>query len=440
MLTIRSRRVGRDCEGTSRRDFLRVGSLGLGGLSLADLLRARAQGAAPGGYGSSPRVDKDTSVVMLWLSGGPTHIETFNPQPSAPSEYRSVTGAVDTNVPGMQLGGSFQRLAKVADRLSVVRSFAHGNSSHGGATHYVMTGYDGRNIQKGMPAVKPAFGSILAKHRGASNVRTGMPTYVRLNNVNYDGPGFLGKAYEAFGTGGETRKNMDLRLESDRVADRRSLLNSLDRLNRQADATGLMEGFDAYEQQAYGLILGDAKKAFDVSAEDRDTRRLYDNDLGQQLLLARRLCEAGCGFVTVNYGSWDMHSNIESSMKRRGPEVDGAVSAFIQDCANRGLSEKILLVVAGEFGRTPRINARAGRDHWGPLCTLALSGGGLNMGQVVGESTAKAEVPKSTPIRPQDLMATLFHVLGMPQNLHYNDNGGRPVPMIDGGKPIAELI
>jgi hypothetical protein len=441
MLTIRTRQVGRDCEGTSRRNFLQVGSLALGGLTLPQLLRARAMGAATAsGYGAAPRVDKDKSVVLLWLSGGPTHVETFNPVPQAPVEYRSITGAVDTVVPGMQLGGSFQRLAKVADRLSVVRSFAHGNSSHGGATHYVMTGYDGRNIQKGMAQLKPAYGSILAKYRGPSSARTGMPTYVRLRSTNYDGPGFLGKAFDAFGTGGETRKNMNLMLDADRVADRRSLLNSLDRLNRDADATGLMDGFDAYEQQAYGLILGQAKQAFDVNAEDRDTRRMYDNELGQELLLARRLCEAGCGFVTVNYGSWDMHGNIESSMRRRGPEVDRAVSAFIQDCTNRGLSDKILLVIAGEFGRTPRINARAGRDHWGPLCTLALSGGGLKMGQIVGESTAKAEVPKSTPIRPQDLMATLFHVLGVPQNLHFHDNGGRPVPMVDGGKPIAELI
>jgi len=445
MLTIRSRRVGRDCEGTSRRDFLRVGSLGLGtlglgGLSLADLLRARAQGASPGGYGSSPRIDKDTSVVMLWLSGGPTHIETFNPQPSAPVEYRSVTGAVDTNVPGMQLGGSFPLMAKHADKLAVVRSFAHRNSSHGGGTHFVMTGYDGRNIQQGMPTTKPAYGSILSKYRGPSNERTGMPTYVRLRSINYDGPGFLGKAYDAFGTGGETRKNMELTLEADRVADRRSLLGNLDRLNRQADASGLMEGFDAYEQQAYGLILGDAKKAFNVAAEDGNTRRMYGGDLGEQMLLARRLCEAGCGFVTINYGGWDMHGGVERGMKSRGPEVDRAVSAFIQDCAERSLSEKILLVITGEFGRTPRINSKGGRDHWGPLCTLAFSGGGLKMGQVVGESTAKAEVPKSTPIGPQDLMATLFHTLGLPQDLHYQDNGGRPVPMLDGGKPIAELI
>jgi hypothetical protein len=440
MLTIRTRQVGRDCEGTSRRNFLQVGSLALGGLTLPQLLRARAMAATNSEYGTSPRIDKDTSVVLLWLSGGPTHIETFNPQPQAPVEYRSINGYVDTVVPGMQLGGQFQRTAKVADRLSVVRSFAHGNSSHGGATHYVMTGYDGRNIQRGSAQMKPAFGSILAKYRGPSNARTGMPTYVRLNTVNYDGPGFLGKASEAFGTGGETRKNMDLKLEADRVADRRSLLGSLDKLNRDVDASGLMEGFDAYEQQAYGLILGEAKQAFDVNHEDRETRRLYEGDLATQLLLARRLCEAGCGFVTINYGGWDMHGGIESGMKRRGPEVDQAVAAFIQDCTNRGLSEKILLVVTGEFGRTPRINARGGRDHWGPLCTLALSGGGLKMGQVVGESTAKAEVPKSAAIRPQDLMATLFQVLGMPQNLHFEDPSGRPVPMIDGGKPIRELV
>jgi uncharacterized protein (DUF1501 family) len=229
-------------------------------------------------------------------------------------------------------------------------------------------------------------------------------------------------------------------LSDTRMSDRRSLLDSLDRINREVDHSGLMSGFDAFEQQAYSLILGGAKAAFDVNAESKSTRDRYGDGLGTQLLQARRLCEAGCGFVTINYGGWDMHNNIVNSMRQRGPILDRAVSAFVSDVAERGLSENICLIVTGEFGRTPRVNRNAGRDHWAPLSTLAFAGGGLRMGQVVGESTAKAETPKSTPIGPQDLMATIFHVLGLPQDLHFQDTAGRPVPMIHGGRPIAELV
>jgi uncharacterized protein (DUF1501 family) len=186
--------------------------------------------------------------------------------------------------------------------------------------------------------------------------------------------------------------------------------------------------------------MGGAKTAFDVNSEPKRLRDRYGDGLGLQLLQARRLCEAGCGFVTINYGGWDMHSNIVNSMRQRGPALDRAVAAFVSDVAERGLSEKICLVITGEFGRTPRVNRNSGRDHWAPLSTLAFAGGGLRMGQVVGESTAKAEVPQSTPIGPQDLMATLFHVLGLPQDLHFQDMSGRPVPMINGGRPIAELV
>jgi hypothetical protein len=442
MLTIRSSRFEQDCSGATRRDFLRVGSLALGGLTLPDLWRARA-GAASASKPSSGGMN-DKSVVLLWLGGGPTHIETFDPKPSAPVEYRSVNGAVDTNVAGVQLGGTFSRMAQHADRMAFVRSFAHKHSSHGAGTHAVMTGHSAESLPPGGQGMKPAYGAITARYRGESNVRTGMPTYARLGNISYDGAGFLGKAYGPFETGGQARRNMDLSVDVSRVADRRSLLGSLDRINREADAAGLMHGIDAYEQQAYGLILGSAKMAFDVERESESTRKLYgsvdNDDLGQRMMLARRLCEAGCGFVTVGYSGWDMHGSIANGMKNRGPALDQAVAGFIQDCAERGLSEKILLVITGEFGRTPRINRVAGRDHWGPLSTLALSGGGLKMGQLVGESTANAEVPKSTPVTPQDLMATVFHVLGLPQDLHFNDNGGRPTPMLVGGRPIRELI
>jgi uncharacterized protein (DUF1501 family) len=186
--------------------------------------------------------------------------------------------------------------------------------------------------------------------------------------------------------------------------------------------------------------LSKAREVFDIKREDPRVRDHYGPGLGEQMLLARRLCEAGVGFVTLHYGGWDMHGQIAPSMKTLAPQMDRAVSAFLDDCGSRGLDKDILLVITGEFGRTPRINDGAGRDHWAPLSTLAVAGGGLKMGQIVGESTAKAEVPKTTPITPQDLMATVFHVLDIPADLQYKDNSGRPVSMIDGGNPIAELV
>jgi hypothetical protein len=433
MLNVFGARNGSTCDGATRRDFLRVGALGAGALTLPGLLRARAEQAKLG------KPTKSTSVVWLWLGGGPTHVETFDPKMSAPVEFRSVTGAVKTNVAGVEIGGNFEKLAKVSDKMAYVRSFAHRNSGHGGGTHWVMTGYDFVAADNGGGQSKPGLGAILARHRGA-NAPTGLPTYVRMSGILGDGPSWLGAPYAPFDVGGKARQNMNLQVTLDRLGERKELLKGLDTLDRDIDRTGVMSGLDSFEGQAFDLILSKAKETFDVTKEDAKTREKYGKGLGEQLLLARRLCEAGVGFVTLNFGGWDMHGQIANAMKRNGPIVDNAVSAFVQDCAARGLDKDVLLVVTGEFGRTPRINQNAGRDHWAPLSTLALSGGGLKMGQVVGESTAKAEVPKTTPIGPQDLMATVFQVLGVPQDLQFKDPTGRPTPMVNGGKPIAELV
>jgi hypothetical protein len=434
MLQINRTRRRTDCDGASRRDFLKVGALGATGITLPTLLQARAK-AADGGSPS-----KNTSVVWLWLGGGPTHVETFDPKMSAPAEYRSVTGSVKTNVPGVELGGNFTQLAKTADRMAFVRSFAHRNSGHGGGTHWVMTGYDFAAADNGAAANKPGMGAIVSRYRGANNPSTGLPTYVRMSGILGDGPAWLGAPYSPFDVQGRARSNMTLAVTADRFDDRKTLLRNFDTANRQLDASGLMHGMDSFEQQAFDLILSRAKETFDVKREDPRVRDKYGPGLGEQLLTARRLCEAGVGFVTVHFGGWDMHGGIKTAMDKLGPVVDRAVAAFVDDCRDRGLDQDVLLVITGEFGRTPRINGSAGRDHWAPLSTLALSGGGLRMGQVVGESTAKAEVPKTAPVGPQDLMATVFHVLGLPQDLQYKDPTGRPVPMIVGGKPIAELV
>lgn len=435
MLTLHSNERHRDCDGQTRRDFLKVGGLGLGGLALPSLLEARAAAAEQG------REVKDTSVVWLWLGGGPTHIETFDPKMTAPSEFRSVTGEVKTNVSGVTLGGHFEKMAKVADQLAVVRSFAHNDSGHGSGTHYVMTGYSNRNLDNGGLPSRPSIGSITSRYRGANHPTTGMPTYVRLGGIGSDGPAFLGKSCAPFGTDREAKRNMQLNTPMDRLDDRRALLKKFDRFQREADATGLMDGLKAFEQQAFGLVLGNAPDAFDTKKEDPKTVAKYGKrNLGEKMLVARRLCEAGCGFVTVSYGGWDMHGNIKRALDRRAPEVDHAVATFIEDVRDRGLSKKILLVVTGEFGRTPKVNRNAGRDHWGPLCTLAVAGGGLKVGQVVGESDAKAYRPATSPISPQDFMATMFQVLGIPRDLQYVNQAGRPVFMIEDGKPISDLV
>ncbi|HTU18885.1 MAG TPA: DUF1501 domain-containing protein [Gemmataceae bacterium] len=434
MFSLFGSRKGSLCDGHTRRDFLKAGALGLGGWTLADLLRTRAAAAATG------KSTRQTSVVWLWLGGGPTHIETFDPKMSAPVEYRSVVGAVKSNLPGIELGGVFPKLAQLADKAAFIRSFAHTNSGHGGGTHWVMTGYNFPPADNGQAPIKPGLGSILARQRGANNARTGLPTYVRMNGILGDGPAWLGSSYAPFDVGGNARGNMNLKVALDRLSDRRSLLKTFDTIDRNLDRSGLMQGLDSFDSQAFDLILSRAREAFDVTREDPRTRDAYGPDLGKQMLLARRLCEAGVGFVTIHHGGWDMHGGIANAMKQLGPRVDQAVSAFIRDTTDRGLDQDILLVITGEFGRTPRINGSAGRDHWAPLSTLALAGGGLKMGQVVGESTAKAEVPKTTPITPLDLMATVFHVLGVPQDLQYTDPTGRPTSMNNGGKPIAELI
>jgi hypothetical protein len=417
----------------SRRDFLRIGGVGTGALTLPNLLRARA-GAPPG---STSRAGG--SVIWLWLAGGPSQIETFDPKPDAPAEVRSVTGAVRTKLPGVQIGGSFPGIAANADKFAFVRSFAHTDSGHGGGTHFVMTGTDYPAADNGAAPIRPGLGATVSRYRGPTGP-DGLPTYVRFREIVGDGPAWLGPQYGPFGLEGRAHDDMTLRNSLDRVDDRRSLLKAFDTARREADHTGLMAGMDAFERQAFDLVTGTARDAFDLTKEDVRVRDRFGPGVGERLLLARRLCEAGVGFVTVHAGGWDMHGSIERGFREQGPAIDRAVTALVTDLADRGLDREVLLVITGEFGRTPRLNTAAGRDHWAPLSTLALAGGGLKMGQVVGESAARADAPKSRPIGPQDLMATLCHVLGLPMDLKFTDQSGRPVALIDSGRVIPELV
>ncbi len=444
MLRIESSGAFRNCEGVNRRNFLQVGTLGLTGWTLADSLAARSQAAVS--------THDDAAVIWLWLGGGPTHIETFDPKLTAPSEYRSLTGEVSTSIPGITFGGTFPKLAQRADKLTVVRSFAHTNSGHAGGTHYVMTGYDNRTIDNGGLPTRPSIGSILSRVRGANHPRTGMPSYIRMSGITADGPAFLGTAYAPFDPNGQARKNLSLAIQQDRVDDRRGLLSQLDRFQRDADQHGLMSGLDAFEHQAFQVLLGNAPAAFELKDEDPKLLSRYgigqernnrngrgNNDLGRMLLTARRLVQAGCGFVTLNYGGWDMHGNLKKAIEERSPALDQAVAALLDDLWAHGMNRSTLVVISGEFGRTPRVNKAGGRDHWAPLSTLALAGGHLPGGTVIGDSMSKADVPRTQPIRPQDLMATIFDHLGIDPQTQLNNQAGRPVYLLEQGRPITQF-
>jgi hypothetical protein len=444
----------------SRRGFLRVGTLGLGGLSLSGLLRARATSAGTG------RNARDTSVVFLFLTGGASHLETFDPKMTAPAEYRSVTGETATRLPGVTFGGTFPQMARLAHRMAVVRSFTHETSDHTQAVQQVLRGGNlgGASI-----------GSILARLRGTSHPASGMPTHIYLNETEVDpqfdkerqrlleaaGPGQLGGAYAPFplGLNSPVSRNIHLRIARRHLEDRRVLRNAFDQIARQVDAEGTLAAMDRYDQQAFEILVGRSRGAFDLAREDPrvvaryNTRRFQtglkenrSSSLGLQLLLARRLCEAGCGFVTIHNPGWDMHGGDTQLDMRRGMEelgrpVDHAVAAFLEDVEQRGLSQNILLVLTGEFGRTPKINPHGGRDHWPHLSTLALAGGGLRMGQVVGQSTARAEGPRSDPVTIANLLATVLHVL-------LDDEARRRIAALPGAvgatvasaRPIAQLI
>lgn len=441
MLDVFNSQLSSTCNGARRRDFLKVGALGMTGLTLPNLLRAQSAS-----HGKAP----EKTVIWLFLSGGPTHYETFDPKPDNPAPYRSVVGALKTNVAGTHIGGLFPNLAKLADKYSIIRSFAHTAADHAAATHWLSTGVDHPPAANGAAPISPSIGSMLSKYRG-SNHPAGMPTYIGLDHLYAEGPSWLGTAHTPFDAKGGAQANMAPRVALERLQDRRTLRQTLDRIDRNFDQTGTKSTLDEFEARAIDLVRGSVRDAFDLSKEDAKLRERYgkgEKKLGENLLLARRLAEANAGLVTIWYGGWDSHGTnpsvnhgtIEQEMHKLAPEFDHAVSVFIEDLYDRGLQDKVLLAIVGEFGRSPHINKDGGREHWPQLGNQVLVGGGMKMGQIIGESTTKGDVPKSPPISPNDLLATLFQYLDMPLDLTYTTPAGRPTPMLDGGRPIAGLL
>ncbi len=421
-----------------RREFLRIGGLTLGGLSLPKIFAAQtALGAAPDA--------RRRSVIFVFLHGGPSQFETFDPKMTAPPEIRSATGEVPTSVPGITFGGTFPRLAALAHRLLVVRSFRTGDGNH-----------DIKPIV-GSKTLQANLGSLYARVVGTHRSWNGMPVNCTLfaravdseaqapvhHFGRFDASGTLGAAYAPFvpGEGGQLQSDMELRLPVARLEDRRQLLRQLDRLRRGWESSGWLESLDRLQQQALQTVVGGVAEAFDLSRESPQTIARYDTaslvapqaisrkwnnykyyidharTLGKLLLLARRLCEAGCGFVTVTPGFvWDMHADqnnagVEEGMQYMGPPLDYALSALVEDLYARGLQDQILVVVTGEMGRTPKINDRGGRDHWGELAPLLLVGGSLPQGAVVGQSSHDGARPASDPRNLEHLMGTIFHHL-----------------------------
>ncbi len=445
MLTVWGQRRGRGCDGRSRRDFLRIGACGLGGLTLPGLLHARAEAAR-----RAEQV-KDTSIIFLFLNGGPSQYETFDPKPDNPLPFRSVVGAVKTNVPGTLIGGLFHELSQHADKFSLIRSYTHGSADHADATHFLMTGHAHRPAALGAPPNQPSLGAALARYRGTMHPANLLPTYVRQDYIYADGPNWLGASYNPFDLKGDVMGDMSLNISQDRLSDRQALLQEFDRFDRRIDQSGTMSALDEFETKAVDLVRGRARDAFDLSREDPKVRERFGKrkeNLGEKLLLARRLAEAGIGLINVRYGSWDSHGTnpsvghgtIEEEMHKYVPELDRTLAVFLEDLYARGLEKKILLAVVGEFGRTPNVDKTSGgRDHWPQLGNQFLAGGGMQMGQIIGSSTSRGEEPKTSPVSPNDLRATFFKFLGVPLDLQYTNPSGRPQSMIDNGQPIEAL-
>jgi hypothetical protein len=442
--------------GYSRRGFLKVGCLGAAGLTLADVLRARA---LAGPAGPAPR---DASVILIWLDGGPPQHETYDPKPEAPPEFRGPLKAIPTAVPGVQLSELLPHHARLLDKLSIIRSMYHDNGDHFAAAHWMLTGYLGSNASDMSPQY-PSAASIIAKLKGPR--KPAIPAYVGVPQTHsvglvpgYHGAAYLGVGYNPFIADGDPNSEdyqvpnlaLPVGVDPSRASGRRGLLGAFDSARRDVDASGLMEGLDRFDQEAFSIVLGRAaRQAFDLSKEDPRLRDRYGRDQWcQSALLARRLVEAGVRFVTLTFSGWDFHSSLESGVKRVLPLLDSAVGSLVEDLESRGLLDSTIIMVMGEFGRTPRLNSTGvpgadsapGRDHWGNVMSVLVAGGGFARGRTIGASNSKGEVPKDRPVRPQDLMVTLYRQLGINPETSFTNRAGRPIPIGSDGQLITELL
>ena len=440
-----ARRTPDYCDRVPRRTVLQAGLAGTFGLGLPELLRMRAEAAAQGLAG------KETAIIYMELAGGPTQHETYDPKPTAPAEYRGPLQAIDTSVAGVQFSRYMGQQARIMDKLAVIRSIHHDSGSHGTSAHLTQTGYylrDRQNRENDMPCI----GSYAAMIRGSN--AEGMPAFVSLpRSMRFGRAGWLGKGFNPFQTMQDAnRKNFRVAnltllrgLDNARLRNRQQLLEGFDASRRIQDTRGVADATDRFSRAAFDMVTGDlARQAFDISQEDAPTRERYGmNAIGQNTLLARRLIERGVTLVSVranSLGSWDDHVGIAKRMQDKGPSYDRAVAALIEDLYQRGLNRQVMVVCMGEFGRTPKINRNAGRDHWGRVMSVVLAGGDIRTGQVIGSSDAQGAVPASLPYRPENVLAMLYRHLGIDTTATYTDNSGRPRFVLEQRELIKELV
>lgn len=442
---MRSPKKNRNCEGVTRRDCLQLGLAG--GLfgSLPQLLQLQAQAATPG-----PR--KHTSCILVWLDGGPSHYETFDPKPDAPAEIRGELSPIKTAVPGVYFSEHMQQLARVADKLSIVRSIQHNHGNHGAGNHYMMTGAPTR-IPVGCGAFvsfHPSLGSVAAAERGAP---AGLPAYFSIPSISRSGgPNFLGAKYAPFVVPDDPNSTsfrvrdvaLPEGLENSRFDRRRALRDRVDRLTRIPDkvAGDPVNSLDEYYEQGYDLMNSrEAQAAFDIASEPEKTREKYGrNSFGQRMLLARRLVEAGVPFVTIYNGGWDHHVDIFNRLKSQLPPLDLGVATLIEDLEQRGMLDNTLVVVLGEFGRTPKINTNVGRDHWSNAMSVLFAGCGTSTGQVVGATDQRGYAAIERICSPENFASTVYRKLGIDPGKILFTPQGRPVHLVSDATPIAELM
>ena len=428
------------CVGPSvgRRSFMQVGALGALGLTLGDMLKLQAADAAP------KRGPKAESVIHIFLPGGMAHQESWDPKPFAPVEYRGDMGVIDTKLPGVQFSECMKQMATVADKVTVVRSMTHGEAAHERGTHNMFTGY------RPSPAlVFPSMGSVVSHELG---VRNNLPPYVAVPSIvtNFAGNGYLSSAYGPFALGSDPADGnfrvQDLQLPggvtAERFASRRKMMDAVNDHFRSTEKSDNLDAMDTFYQRAYGLISSDkAREAFDINKEPAPLRDQYGrNAAGQRMLLARRLVEAGVRFVTLHYGGWDFHNTITAATRGQLPPFDQALAALIRDLDTRGMLDKTLIMVSSEFGRTPKINSNAGRDHWPKVFSVMLAGGGVKKGQVYGKSDATASEPEEDALGVEDLAHTVYSCLGIDAAKKLMSPGDRPIDIVREGKVRSDLL
>ena len=447
------------CDGRSRRSFLHLGVAGMATLGLPDVLRAKEASA------QSPTSGRKTSVILIWLDGGPGHMDTYDMKPDAPAEYRGIWKPIRTNVPGFDVTELFPKQAKVADKFSVVRSLHHDTGDHFAAAHRILTAQDlgvsGANTAQKFPGI----GAIVNRTVGARV--PGMPGYVAAPHASSVGlaPGYfgghsLGKPHDPFLTGDPNAADFQVRnlnlakgLTLDKLEDRRTLLSHFDKAQAQLDGHPTAVAMDKFSREAFDFITGPtARAAFAVGQEDAQLRDRYGrNSWGQSTLLARRLVEAGSTFVTVHFGGWDHHWDLKAGYDNFLPKVDAAVATLFEDLSDRGLLDTTLVVLCGEFGRTPKMNdggnggaplskGTPGRDHWGNAMSCLMGGGGVKGGQIVGSTDRLGQAPLTRAVTPSNVHATIYRVLGIDPKLQILDTGGRPVNVLPDPEPIHELF